>query len=176
MTAELNDSTESLFTVFRGRLFQFRIVCGKKDCCLSCKRVGGIWYESECIFLQNLNGDMSMSVLGIATSSCEILYNMTRRPGVAHYYYFLKTIENYSFIGFFKLQNNCWGSKQMFCIYIVIFQLDVSWCQGYGHGVQRHFQQYFSYIVAVRFIGGWKKPEFPEKTTDLPQVTDKLFT
>ena len=25
-TADLNDSTESLFTVFRGRLFQFRIV------------------------------------------------------------------------------------------------------------------------------------------------------
>jgi hypothetical protein len=34
-TADLNDSTESLFTVFRGRLFQFRIVHGKKDCCLS---------------------------------------------------------------------------------------------------------------------------------------------
>jgi hypothetical protein len=39
-TADLNDSTESLFTVFRGRLFQFRIVCRKKDCCLSCKHVG----------------------------------------------------------------------------------------------------------------------------------------
>ena len=37
-TADLNDSTESLFTVFRGRLFQFRIVRGKKDCCLSCNR------------------------------------------------------------------------------------------------------------------------------------------
>jgi hypothetical protein len=22
---------------------------------------------------------------------------------------------------------------------------------------------------------GWRKPEFPEKTTDLPQVTDKLY-
>ena len=77
-TADLNDSTESLFTVFRGRLFQFRIVRGKNDCCLSCKHVGGIWYESECMFLENLNGSMSMSVFGIATSSCEILYNMTR--------------------------------------------------------------------------------------------------
>ena len=38
-TADLNDSTESLFTVFMGRLFQFRIVREKKDCCLSCKRV-----------------------------------------------------------------------------------------------------------------------------------------
>ena len=72
-TADLNDSTESLFTVFRGRLFQFRIVRGKNDCCLSCKRVGGIWYESECMFRENLNGGMSMSVFGIATSSCEIL-------------------------------------------------------------------------------------------------------
>jgi len=72
-TADLNDSTESLFTVFRGRLFQFRIVRGKNDCCLSCKRVGGIWYESECMLRENLNGGMSMSVFGIATSSCEIL-------------------------------------------------------------------------------------------------------
>jgi hypothetical protein len=78
-TADLNDSTESLFIVFRGRLFQFCIVHGKNDCCLSCKRVGGIWYESEDMFRENLNGRMSMSVFGIATSSCEILYNMTRR-------------------------------------------------------------------------------------------------
>ena len=25
---------------------------------------------------------------------------------------------------------------------------------GYGYGVQRHFQQYFSYIVGISFIGG----------------------
>ena len=68
-TADLNDSTESLFTVFRGRLFQFRIVRGKKDYCLSCKRVDGIWYERECMFWENLTGGMSMSVFGIATSS-----------------------------------------------------------------------------------------------------------
>jgi hypothetical protein len=35
-------------------------------------------------------------------------------------------------------------------------------------GNQQHFKQYVSYIVAVSFIG-WMK-----KTTDLPQVTDKL--
>ena len=35
-----------------------------------------------------------------------------------------------------------------------------------------YFQQYFSYIVAVSFIGGWK-PEYPEKSTYLSQVTDK---
>jgi hypothetical protein len=26
--------------------------------------------------------------------------------------------------------------------------------RGYGYGVEHHFQQYFSYIVVVRFIGG----------------------
>ena len=62
-TADLNDSTESLFTVFRGRLFQFRIVCVKNDCCLSCKCVDGIWYERECMFRENLTGGMSMFVL-----------------------------------------------------------------------------------------------------------------
>ena len=34
--------------------------------------------------------------------------------------------------------------------------------------------QYFSYIVAVSFICGGN-PEYPEKTIDLPQVTDKLY-
>jgi hypothetical protein len=38
-------------------------------------------------------------------------------------------------------------------------------------GVKRQFQQYSSYIMAVSFIGGGK----PEKTTDLSQVTDKLY-
>ena len=33
---------------------------------------------------------------------------------------------------------------------------------GWGHGVQRHLQQYFSYSVV-------------EKTTDLLQVTDKCY-
>jgi hypothetical protein len=31
----------------------------------------------------------------------------------------------------------------------------------------------FSYIVAVSFC--WWKPVYPEKSTDLPQVTDKLY-
>jgi hypothetical protein len=36
-----------------------------------------------------------------------------------------------------------------------------------------HFysQQYFSYIVVV----SWMEPEYPEKTTDLSQITDKLY-
>jgi hypothetical protein len=37
------------------------------------------------------------------------------------------------------------------------------------------FQQYFSYIVAVSFIGGGNRSTYAEKTTDLPQVTDKLY-
>jgi hypothetical protein len=81
-TADLNDSTESLFTVFRGRLFQFRIVRGKNNCCPSCKLVCGIWYERECMFRDNLTGGMSMSVFGIATNSCVILYSITRRVSV----------------------------------------------------------------------------------------------
>jgi stress response protein SCP2 len=38
----------------------------------------------------------------------------------------------------------------------------------------RHFQQYFSYIAAVNFIGGGN-PEYPEKTIDLSQVPDKIY-
>ena len=30
----------------------------------------------------------------------------------------------------------------------------VGWLVGWFYGAQRHFQQYFSYIVAVSFIGG----------------------
>ena len=42
-------------------------------------------------------------------------------------------------------------------------------------GVKRHFQQYFSYIVTVSFIGGGNRSTPGEKTTDLSQVTDKLY-
>ena len=48
-------------------------------CSMSCKPVGGSWHESECMFRENLNCGMSMSRFGIATSSCEILYNKNRR-------------------------------------------------------------------------------------------------
>ena len=41
------------------------------------------------------------------------------------------------------------------------------------YGVYCHFQQYFSYHMAVSFIGGGKR-EYLEKTTNLSQVTDKL--
>jgi len=43
-------------------------------------------------------------------------------------------------------------------------------------GVWRHFQQYFSDIVALSFVGwGNKGNNNPEKTTDLSQVIDQLF-
>jgi len=41
-------------------------------------------------------------------------------------------------------------------------------------GLLCNFQQYFSYIVSVSFTGGGNL-EYPEKTTDLPEVTDKLY-
>jgi hypothetical protein len=43
---------------------------------------------------------------------------------------------------------------------------------GEGYGVQYHFQQYFSYIVAVSFIGGGNQST-QKKRTDQPQVTDR---
>ena len=44
-------------------------------------------------------------------------------------------------------------------------------CLGLVYGVYHHFQQYFSYIVAVSFISGGNR----SKTTNLSQVTDKLY-
>ena len=36
------------------------------------------------------------------------------------------------------------------------------------------FKQYFSYIVGGQFYW-WRKPECPEKTTDVPQNTEKIY-
>ena len=44
--------------------------------------MGGIWYDNECMFWENLTGGMSLSVVGIATGSCEIICNMTRLASV----------------------------------------------------------------------------------------------
>ena len=41
--------------------------------------------------------------------------------------------------------------------------------------VLRHFQQYFSYIVAVNCIGGGNQRTRRKPPTDLPHVTDKLY-
>ena len=50
---------------------------------------------------------------------------------------------------------------------------NLPWC-GTSMGAERHFQLYFSYIVMINF-NGRRKPEYPEKTTDLSQGTDKLY-
>jgi hypothetical protein len=58
------------------------------------------------------------------------------------------------------LQYNRWQDISLICLR--------------GYGVKRHFQQYFSYILAVSFIGGWN-PSTRKKTIDLSQVTDELY-
>jgi hypothetical protein len=46
----------------------------------------------------------------------------------------------------------------------------------WSYGVYRHFQHYFSYIVSVSFIGGLvNEQEYPEKTTNLPHVSEQLY-
>ena len=43
-----------------------------------------------------------------------------------------------------------------------------------GMGLLCNFQQYSSYILSVSFTDGGNL-EYQEKTTDLPEVTDKLY-
>ena len=62
------------------------------------------------------------------------------------------------------------GLDQIVDIHIVIYYV---WFM--VNGAECHFQQYFSYIVADSFFSWWRKPEYPGKTTDLPQVTHKLY-
>ena len=40
-------------------------------------------------------------------------------------------------------------------------------------GIKRHLQQYFRYILAL--VSLMEETGVPEKTTDLSQVTDKLY-
>ena len=47
--------------------------------------------------------------------------------------------------------------------------------EGYSYGVQRHFQQYFTYIVTVSFIGGGNRNTRRNPCTYLLQVTAKLY-
>jgi hypothetical protein len=42
-------------------------------------------------------------------------------------------------------------------------------------GAKRHFQQYFSYIMATSFSGGRSRSTRTERTTDHGQATGKLY-
>jgi hypothetical protein len=68
-TVDLNDSTESLFTFVS--FVERKIAVRVANVCVG-----------ECMFRENLTGGMSMSVFGIATSSCAILYSITRCASV----------------------------------------------------------------------------------------------
>ena len=57
-----------------------------------------------------------------------------------------------------------WQIISIFCTAIICWMV---------YGVYRHFQHYFNYIVA--WLSWRRKPEYPEKTIDLSQVTDKLY-
>ena len=51
--------------------------------------------------------------------------------------------------------------------------------RGWGYGVYRHFQQYFSYIMAVSFIGGGNRSTQRKQPTCLKSLmkysTNKMF-
>jgi hypothetical protein len=46
------------------------------------------------------------------------------------------------------IQNVDWLGFRVAIFYFILY-----YDRGYGYGVQRHFQQYFIYIVAASFIG-----------------------
>ena len=74
-------------------------------------------------------------------------------------------IDNYSFIF------NCITMSSFTTYAVSTLDLNYSVNMVYGCGVECHFQQYFSYVVAVSFIG-----EGNQSTWRKPQTCHKLLT
>jgi hypothetical protein len=63
-------------------------------------------------------------------------------------------------------------TKKIFTIICIMVKIKTRiWL---GLGCLMPLSTIFLYIVAVSFIW-WRKPEYSDKTNDLPQVTDKLY-
>ena len=62
-----------------------------------------------------------------------------------------------------------------YCTLIVIILILTILICCWGYGVSRHFQQYLAMVYRGSQFYWWRKPEYSEKTTDLPQVTEKLY-
>jgi hypothetical protein len=70
------------------------------------------------------------------------------------------------------------GTFALYCYHFLQFTLHGSGARRFFglvwfYGVQRHFQQYFSYIVVVSFIGGGNRST--RRKLVLSQVTDKPY-
>ena len=82
------------------------------------------------------------------------------------------------------VSSNCWNSNENFCEFLRILIVDFcSYCydsiklnvlDGLGLLCLTSFSTIFQLYRGGQFY--WqRKPEYPQKTTSLPQVTDKLY-